>query len=248
MMKARSRTQLVPFLAISLLALAACNGTEQAGAGDGSADASAQIPGTPDGKGGYTSPTPSTPAVGESCVSSDPNKICLAIHFVSYTKDGKATATAAQASTIIHKMNQVFAQCNIGFQIQQYEQVDPVDYGLAYGSSSQNQTDTIRSTFQSPTDQLLAVTTGPWGTAVNAWTNMPGDNVYGAIMEASIVAYGDGIIYTHEFGHYLGLDHVSNSANLMNPVISPTSDDLSSSQCATAREVSQSYWSDMIRA
>lgn len=196
------------------------------------------------------SPAPSSQSsvkVGESCTG-DSSRTCLAVHFVSYTNSsGTATASEAQAATIIQTMNQIFAQCAIGFQIENYEAVNPAQFSLDYGANSQNQLNQIRRTFDLPSNQLLAVTTGPWGTAVNAWTNMPGEGLYGAIMEASIVSYGKGIIYAHEFGHYLGLDHVSNSANLMNPVIYTNSTQLSTSQCQLAQSTLHAYWADMIR-
>lgn len=195
-------------------------------------------------------PSPSLPPtaqVGESCTG-DPSRTCLAIHFVSYTNSlGVPTATTTQAATIVRTMNQLFAPCAIGFQIEKYEAVDPTQYNLDYGANSQNQLNRIRQTFDLPSNQLLAVTTGPWGTSVNAWTNMPGEGVYGAIMESSIVNYGNGIIYAHEFGHYLGLDHASSSSNLMNPIIYTTSTQLSASQCQIAQRSLHAYWADMIR-
>jgi hypothetical protein len=167
---------------------------------------------------------------------------------VSYKdSSGTPTATTAQATTIVQTMNKLWSACNIGFEIEKYEAVDPTQSGLVYGAQSQNQLDQIRQTYAQPSNELLAVTTGPWGTAVNAWTNMPGDGIYGSIMEASIVDYGGGIIYAHEFGHYLGLDHVSDQSNLMNPVIYTTSTTIDSSQCQTARDTANSYWSAMIR-
>lgn len=193
-------------------------------------------------------PTPTPTMIGESCLGEDPSKICLAVHFVAYkASSGTPVATTVQAATIIHTMNQIWNPCGIGFQIEKFEQVDPTQYGLAYGSQSQSQLTQVRSTFASPGDQLLAVTTGPWGTSVNAWTSMPGSNVYGAVMEASIVNYGGGVIYAHEFGHYLGLDHVSNQANLMNPVIYTTSTQLTAGQCQAAKDTVDSYWRAMIR-
>ena len=193
-----------------------------------------------------SSPQPKV-SVGESCTG-DPTRTCLAVHFVAYTdSSGAPTADTTEAATIIHTMNQLFAQCSIGFQIEKYEAISPTQYNLDYGAQSQNQLNQIRQTFDLPSNQLLAVTTGPWGTSVNAWTNMPGEGVYGAIMEASIVNYGKGIIYAHEFGHYLGLDHVSNSANLMNPIIYTTSTQLSASQCQAAQSTLHAYWADMIR-
>lgn len=215
--------------------------------GSGSAGASPDGVSPGGGSNNSSSDGGSSNVVGESCTG-DSNKVCLAVHFVSYKdSSGNVAASTAEAANIIHTMNTIWSQCSIGFQIEKYDAVDPTQYGLSYGSNSQNQLNQIRQTFKSPTNELLGVTTGPWGTSVNAWTNMPGEGVYGAIMEASIVNYGGGIIYAHEFGHYLGLDHVSNTANLMNPVIYTTSNALTSSQCQAARQTAQSYWSAMLR-
>lgn len=191
----------------------------------------------------------STPnvAVGESCESSQSDKICLAMKWVVYKdSNGAVTANEAQSAAIVKKTNELFAQCKIGFQIETYAAVDPVDYGLSYGSASQNETTSIRRTFMN-NNQILSVTTGPWGTAVNAWTSMPGEGTYGAIMEKSIVEYGNGIIYAHEFGHYLGLDHYSDQSDLMNSVIYTTSSKLTTAQCEQARDTAMSYWAAMMR-
>lgn len=207
--------------------------------------------GTPSSSNGANSSGPNSSAntaAGESCLSSDPQKLCLAVHFVTYKDSaGTAAANAEQAATIIHTMNQLWGACNIGFQIETYEQVDPVQYGLSYGAQSQNELTSVRKTFNTRSDELLAVTTGPWGTSVNAWTAMPGSAPYGAVMEKSIVTYGNGIIYAHEFGHYLGLDHVSDTSDLMDAIIYTSSTKLTSSQCQDARDTANSYWTAMLR-
>jgi hypothetical protein len=243
---------LAPLVAVSLLS--GCNSGDAAGSpaqtpsvNPPSGSTSSTTNPAPTGTGTGTGTT-STNTVGETCTGGDANKICLGIHFVTYKdSSGTATATTDQAATIIHEMNQIWAQCDIGFQIEKYEAVDPTQYSLSYGAQSQNELDQIRTAFSSPADELLAVTTGPWGTTVNAWTNMPGSGTYGAIMEASIVTYGNGIIYAHEFGHYLGLDHVSDTSDLMNPVIYTTSAKLDSGQCQTAQQTANQYWAGMLR-
>lgn len=228
---------LVPALAAALLS--ACNGGSSAGSPGSASAPVTKAPVDPN----------SNVAAGESCTGGDADKLCLAIHFVSYKDSvGNPTASTAQAATIIHTMNQLFAGCNIGFQIETYEAVNPEDYGLAYGADSVNQLNDIRATFDTPSDELLSVTTGPWGTAANAWTNMPGNSVYGAIMESSIVDYAGGLIYAHEFGHYLGLDHVSSTSQLMSPIIYTSSTELTSSECQTARDTIDQYWKSMIRS
>jgi hypothetical protein len=186
--------------------------------------------------------------VTPSCVNGDANHICLAVQFVSYKdSNGTPVANENQVKTIVNTMNNLFAQCNIGFQVEKYEQVDPTQVGLSYGANSQNEVDQIRNTYGTEKNMLLAVNTGPWGTAVNAWTNMPGSAPYGAIMEQSIVDYGNGIIYAHEFGHYLGLDHVSDQSDLMDAIIYTSSTTLTSDQCATARQTATQFWAAMNR-
>lgn len=243
---------LAPLLTLAL-ASSGCNSTGLAASAPSSGtEATATSPtGANNSTGtgtGSTTGTGNTPAqIGETCTG-DASKTCLAVHFVTYQdSNGTPVASTAQAATIIHTMNQIWGKCGIGFQIGQYEAVDPTQTGLAYGAQAQNQLDTIRRTYQNPTDELLAVTTGPWGTAVNAWTNMPGSGVYGAVMEASIVGYGGGIIYAHEFGHYLGLDHVGDTSNLMDAIIYTSSTSLTTSQCQVAKQTAISNWAAMVR-
>jgi hypothetical protein len=232
--------------AIAAVALSACDGGGESGAAAPASNGASSI--TQATGGNNSNSGGSGSLVTPSCVNSDANHICLAVHFVSY-KDSSGTPVAnqSQVNTIFGTMNQLWSQCNIGFQVEQYDQVDPTSAGLSYGANSQNELDQIRNTYGSPSNMMLAVNTGPWGTAVNAWTNMPGSAPYGAIMEASIVDYGGGIIYAHEFGHYLGLDHVSDSSNLMNAIIATNSTALTSDQCNTARSVAPQYWSAMMR-
>ena len=231
----------------ALTILAGCNSTSSVPAGESSAQSGTAATGPVSAPAPTTGATPPPASVGETCTAGDANKLCLGIHFVTYTDPtGTPTATQAQAATIIHTMNTLWSQCDIGFQIEKYEAVDPTASGLTYGAASQNELDQIRTAYSAPSNELLAVTTGPWGTAVNAWTNMPGDAIYGAIMEASIVDYGGGIIYAHEFGHYLGLSHVADVSNLMDAIIYTTSTTLDASQCQTARDTANSYWTAML--
>lgn len=240
--------------AIAVVAFSSCNSsesgsvasqgevTQSVNTGSGSESSANPAPAPSD------TPSANSSIVGPSCEGNTSGNTCLAVHFVTYKdSSGTPTATQAQATTIIQTMNKLYATCKIAFEIENYEQVDPTQSGLSYGAQSQNELNSIRQTYGSPSNELLGVTTGPWGTAVNGWTNMPGGGPYGAIMEASIVDYAGGIIYAHEFGHYLGLDHVSDSSDLMSPLIYTSSTTLTSSQCQTAQNVITQYWSAMIR-
>jgi hypothetical protein len=157
---------------------------------------------------------------------------------------GKAVASPELAASNISATNKIYAQCGIAFQIDQYEAVDPTLYGLAYGAQSANETTSIRKAFGHD-NSLLVVYTGPWGTTKNAWTSMPGSAPYGAIHESGVADYPN--ILAHEMGHYLGLDHESNTSNLLSVVIYSTSNQLSESQCNTMRATAEQYWGAMKR-
>ena len=183
--------------------------------------------------------------IGDTCRTSDPNHLCLGIKFVSFTDTSEhAVADAARAITNMRTTNAIWQQCNIAFQIDEYTAVNPVNAGLDYGAASANETDQIRKAY-GPPDELLLVYTGPWGTVKNAWTQMPGAGIYGAVVEASVVSSPE--IQAHELGHYLGLDHMNDMTNLMNAVIYPAPAMLTAAQCQTARAVAQSDWRLMLR-
>ena len=227
---------LVP--ALSLIVLAACDGGSSGGGAGSPGVGLASLGSSGGGSSGL---------VSETCKSSDPNHICLGTKWVTYTDPtGAPVLTQQQALTNLATMNQLWAQCDIGFQIEQYQQVDPTQFGLDFGAQSENELDQIRSAFND-NQTLLSVTTGAWNDTVNAWTALPGSGPYGAILEATIVDYGAGIIYAHEFGHYLGLQHVPDTSDLMDAIIYTNSDTITSDECATARQTAQQMWSGMIR-
>lgn len=228
---------------LTILVTAACGGAAGSAAGPGAAGSAEKLPLT----GGNAPGRAQASLVSPSCKNSDPNHICLGTKWVSYKdSNGAAVLTQDQAVSNLATMNQLWGQCNLGFQIEEYDQVDPATYNLAYGSEAENQLDQIRSQFNDG-HTLLSVTTGPWGDVKNAWTAMPGSAPYGAVMEASIVDYGNGIIYAHEFGHYLGLDHVPDPSDLMDAIIYTNSDKITQDQCATARQTAQTVWTAMLR-
>ena len=192
-------------------------------------------------------------ALGSSCVSSDPSRICLGLKYVVYEDDkGVPVATASDALANLREINLLHGRCNIAFQIEQFEEVDPRQYDLAFNTANTSDLDAIREKF-SDRSHLLIVTTGPWNragtlgaTSANAWTAMPGSGPYGSILEAPVAKYS--YIFAHELGHYLDLEHVDDANDLMNPVIYQKSRDLSRSQCDTERTLADGLWRDATRS
>jgi hypothetical protein len=182
--------------------------------------------------------------VGNSCVSKDPNHICLGLKYVVYKNPrGSPVASEADALKNLAVVNQVHSQCNVAFQVEEYDAVDPVGYGLAFNTANSSELDSIREAF-ADAKRLLIVTTGAWnrsgtlGTSkANAWTAMPGSGPYGAVFEAPVATYSN--IFAHELGHYLNLDHVSDPSDILNPVIYRSSTALTENQCEIERAAAE---------
>lgn len=205
------------------------------------------------------SPPPSPPTippgpsvVGTSCQPGDAQNSCIGLKYVVY-KDSKGTPVVSQAEAIsnLETINNIWSQCKIAFQIEEFLAVDPTQDGLVFNTANDSDLDQIRKTYDDTTHFLL-VTTGKWNragtlgnTGANAWANMPGDILAGVVMESPVGTYPN--IIAHELGHYLNLDHLGNSANLMNPIIYDTSTSLSSSQCSAAKSAIKAYWQAMLR-
>ena len=182
---------------------------------------------------------------GETCHSNDPHHICLALHYVVYKDTNNVPVIDSKTVTDnMAAINRVWNHCDLGFQIEKFEEAQPTDKNLAFGAESLNQLDPIRKAFMDPST-LLVVTTGDWGTVKNAWTSMPGSELYGAILESSVGNYPN--IIAHELGHYLNLDHVADNSNVMDAIIYPTSTSLDQGQCDAARATAQGLWKAMLR-
>lgn len=190
-------------------------------------------------------PTPApvaTPVSGES-----PGNGALALRWVVYAQNGKAVIDEAASKKMVDSINTTWKQCNIQFYIKEYLAVDPSKDGLDYNTASMGDLDGIRKVFDE-SNTMLVVTTGEWSGSLgqgsaNAWTNMPGQDLLGVVIENTVSDFP--LIYAHELGHYLNLDHVSDSSNLMNPIIYGSSTNLDQGQCQTAKEAVDSYFQNM---
>lgn len=207
----------------------------------------------PSGSGSSNRGIHTDPELGVSCEAGDSNHICLGIKYVVYS-DGSGNSIISQSSIAnnMTTIDMIWSQCNLGFQIDQLVVADPRSYGLSFSPANDSQLDPARSTFAA-NDLLLIITTGAWNrsgtlgnTGANAWTNMPGSYVMGVVLEQPVGSYPN--IIAHELGHYLNLGHVSDSSNVMNPVIYSNSTRLSSDQCSAARAAAGFWWTNMIRS
>jgi hypothetical protein len=175
----------------------------------------------------------------------DPNHINLALKIVSYKDDaGKPVLSKDQMPTVLKQMNAIMKPCNMSYRIEKVEEVNPKDMGLPFHPSSMGDLDPIRSKFDE-NKYLVVVNTGSWSLPANAWTAMPGQTPSGAVLEA-VVADSAGIM-AHELGHYLNLDHVSDTADLMNPIIYDSSTKLEDWQCTAMRQAAMTVRAEAIR-
>jgi hypothetical protein len=175
---------------------------------------------------------------------------CLSLRYVSYLDDGgESVLSAVRAQDNLDAINEVFDQCRIQFQVDHFTVVRPDSVDLNFNTETSEELFKIRSKFKDE-DSLLVVNTGDWSGSLgegsaNAWTMMPGTAPYGAILEESVANYPN--IIAHELGHYLGLDHVDDSTQLMNPVIHSYSTELSEEECDIARDAIRIHWRAMTR-
>jgi hypothetical protein len=196
---------------------------------------------------------PSFSGLGGSCVSSDPNHLCLGLKYVVYRDaNGRPVSDDQAALANLRTMNKLWAQCGISFQLEVFSEADPSQLGLNFHPSDLSEMDSIRTAFSDP-HRLVMVTTGSWNrrgslgeNAANAWTAMPKSEPYGSVFEAPVATYSE--IYSHEMGHYLNLDHSHESEDLMNPVIFHRSTRIRSEECGTARNTASVYWAQAVRS
>lgn len=180
------------------------------------------------------------PAFAKADASNAP--ITMAVKVVGFQDgSGKATLNQDSANKLMSDVSKMYSQagCNIQFKLDSFAPVNPKDKGLEYNTSSMAELDKYRAAFDDG-KTLLVVDTGAWDSSMhpaNAWTAMPGETKMGAIFEASVADFYQ--IVGHELGHYLGLDHVEDTNNMMNPVIGDNSVNITADQCNTMRQNAQ---------
>lgn len=193
--------------------------------------------------------------VGDSCRSSEPGKVCLALKYVVYRdpEDGQAIEDEKAVLRNLEAINRLWSPCEVQFQIDSYHAIVPSEHQLRYRTANYSELQDIRKRFQSDRE-LLIVTTGNWdrsGSLGNSWANAwtmlpgPGGDLYGAILERRVGATPN--VAAHELGHYLSLDHVDDQKFLMSPLLSENSIRLSRDECRSARWAVRAFWKKMMR-
>ena len=93
-------------------------------------------------------PTTTTRAGFPQCTSNDPEHLCMGLTLVSYTDpNGVPVITGDEAATLVDGINAVWAPCNIAFQLEDYQAVNPVTEGLSYSPNWRAESTRIRNAF-----------------------------------------------------------------------------------------------------
>ncbi len=163
---------------------------------------------------------------------------------VSYTKGGTPVLTESQANTLLAGVNKAWAPCNISFQLEKYEMIDPATRGLEFDNHWQSDGDVVRNNFEDG-NKFLVVSVGKLTGGTIAVTQMPGAGIYGVLVEDDYA--NNPLTVGHELGHYMGLYHVNSTENLMSAYIGPNTAAVTTAQCTTARNTNYQYWQSMMR-
>jgi hypothetical protein len=177
------------------------------------------------------------------------SSILLALKVVSFSKEGKSPVLdEKRLNKLVQDINSIYSICNIRFKLEDFSKIKPETYGLPFHLSSVEKMHEIRRPFDDPR-YLVVIATGSWDHkkmgAANAWTAMPGESPAGAVLEEPVSTFAG--IVAHEIGHYLSLNHLGDSTNVMNPIIYTNSNQLTASQCQNMRTTAVRFRGSAIR-
>ncbi|NDG84041.1 MAG: hypothetical protein EBX52_03260 [Proteobacteria bacterium] len=189
-------------------------------------------------------PAPPPASAPQSCKDTDPESQCIGLRIVSYDNGNETVLPYADALALVVELNRVWTQCKIGFELSSYEHVDPVTRGLSINPNWRSEGSQIRAAFNDQ-KSFLVVAVGNFAASTIAVTEMPGYGPYGTLVESGYAS--NPLTVGHELGHYMGLYHVRNSSNLMNPYIGPHTEQLSPSQCSIARSKNAQFWVSLLK-
>jgi hypothetical protein len=186
-----------------------------------------------------------TDSTGSSlCKTSDPESQCIGLRIVSYDEGSKTVLPYSDALALVTELNRVWSPCKIGFDLASYEHVDPFTRGLSLNPNWRSEGSQIRAAFNDQVN-FLVVAVGRFAASTIAVTQMPGYGPFGTLVESAYAT--NPLTVGHELGHYMGLYHIRNTSNLMNPYIGPHTEQLSESQCSIARSTNARFWANLLK-
>ena len=190
--------------------------------------------------------------IDQACSTVPSGEIKLAVKMVSYTDpENVLSLTREEAEGDLVTINHLWSRCQISFGLEDYQEINPLAEGLLFQPDTFAELDRIRTRLADSRMLLVTATgdfnrTGSLGASpANAWTSLPYTAPFGSIVERNVATYPN--LIAHELGHYLNLGHVADVADLMNPIVYETSENLSVRQCDAARYASQAFWAAMRR-
>ncbi len=181
--------------------------------------------------------------------------ITIALRYLEFRnpKDGKTATDAPGANAMVTKMNAIWSQCGLGFRLEEYEAIDPQQYGARFHPTSYAELDRLRVATENKR-YLTMIGTGSWNrkgdlgnSGSNCYSSFPADAADGIVCEARVAT--NATLHAHEVGHWFNLKHTndpnsdgvadtngSNSEHdLMNHLVASANTVLTPGQCARAR-------------
>lgn len=200
-------------------------------------------------------PIPAPTPAAEIAQAPSSKTLTLGVDYVMYRERFALSAVDVESEKKILKqweeVNQIWKPCEIQFQLDHFRAVDPSEYHLNERTMELGELNEIRARFATETS-LLVVLTHAWDRRgslgshmANGWTTLPGDGIYGAILEGPTLDFPN--ILAHELGHYLNLKHSEEKPDLMHPIVYPHSVEITPLQCEEARSTAQFFWKRMLR-
>lgn len=186
--------------------------------------------------------------------SADANTMTIGVKYVALknaTSDAPSP-TKEEVVTLLQNMSNIWSQCNIRFELDDYSAPVASAENVLYYPSNQSDLEDMRTRFFDG-NHALFVKSGAWNRSgdlgndgSNGFSTVPPANPEGTVVEESVAKIP--LLNAHETGHLIGgLGHTTDSTMLMNHFVSPSTTNLTESECNDTRSAMQQYHSSWIR-